>query len=155
MKKIFLLISFLLLVQCICAQNRQTDSLKKLISGAKDDTTSFNILTSVGLENLFSYPDTALVYSQDALLLAKKLKEPRKEAEALFLCGTALSVTGNYPLAIDYLLKGSHIEEQYKSLRITKVSFGGSLLKIFYYNLLEAYNDQGDYEHAIYYFNKS
>ena len=154
MKKVFFAIVLLFLVHSIHAQDKQTDSLKQLLSATKEDTSTFKILLLISFNNLFSYSDTALLYAQNAMLLANRLKEPPKEAEALFLCGTALSVTGNYPLAIDYLLKGLLIEEQLKVLRVTDVSFTVPLLKVFYYNLSESYNDQGDYEHALYYYNK-
>src|SRR6476620_450223 len=105
MRKIFFLITFFI-VYSVHAQNRQTDSLKALLSETKEDTSIFNVLRLISWNNLWTNSDTALIYAQKAMLLVNKLNEPQKEAEALLLYGWAWSVIGNYPLAIDYLLKG-------------------------------------------------
>ena len=154
MKKKLFIIALFFLVYKVHAQDSQTDSLKKELAKTTEDTAIFNNLSLISWSILFSDSDTGLVYAQKALLLGKKLEDPHKEAEALLLCGTALSVMGNYPLSIDYLLKGLHIEEQFKSSSAINTYWGLSLFRLLCFNLSESYNDQGDYERALYYYNK-
>jgi len=155
MKRIFFVTCLFFFIQYLQAQDRQTDSLKQLLFQVKEDTSLFKTLLLISFNTLYSYSDTAVLYAEKALLLAKELEEPKKESEALRVYGAALSVTGNYPLSIDYLLKGLHIEEKLKTHRITDVSYAKPLLQIFYYDLSEAYRDEGDYENALSYYNKS
>ena len=153
MRKVFYIIFNFLLFQSQ-AQTKQFDSLKQLLSQPKEDTAAYNILRLISWNSMWSYSDTALSYAQRALLLANNLNDPPKESEALLLCGTAWSVIGNYPLAIEYLIKGIHIEEQFKTVRTSDV-WGIPVLQLFYYNISSCYRDLGDYDNALNYYEKS
>ncbi len=145
MKKIFYVIVVQFFVLSMHAQNREIDSLKQFLRVTKEDTSVYNILLNIGWRCLFSYSDTARTYSQKALLLSKKLADPKKEAEAFLLCGYASSVTGDYAEAIDYLLKGLHIEEQLTSNRFNNAFYIPiPMLQLFYYALSETYKDYGN-----------
>jgi two-component system NtrC family sensor kinase len=151
---IYIFFSFLFVVFQVQAQTKQIDSLKQLLSQTKADTTTYDILRLISWNSMWSYSDTALSYAQKALLLANHLNDPPKESEALLLFGTAWSVIGNYPLAIDYLLKGIRIEEQFKTVRTNDV-WPIPVLQLFYYNISDCYRDLGDYENALNYYGKS
>ncbi|CAN5134482.1 hypothetical protein BH20BAC1_BH20BAC1_24130 [soil metagenome] len=155
MKAIFFIIVLHFFVFITQAQNKQIDSLKQSLSFTKEDTSVYNICLNIGWQCLFSYSDTARTYAEKALVLSKKLAEPNKEAEAFLLFGYVSSVTGDYVEAIDYLLKGLHIEEQRKSNRFNNAFYIPiPMLQMFYYVLSETYKDFGDYEHALYYLDK-
>ena len=51
------------------------DSVKKVLPTQKADTNKVNTLLSLSGAYRFSYPDTALVYAQQALSLAEKLQD--------------------------------------------------------------------------------
>ena len=136
------------------AQGKQVDSLKQLLAQSEEDTSAYNILRLLSWNIMFSYPDTALSYAQQALLLPNNLNDEPRKSEALLLCGTAWSVIGNYPLAINYLLKGVRIEEELKTIRTNDVWIIPTL-QLYYYNISDCYMDLGDYDNALNYYTKS
>ena len=154
MKRVHIFFAFLALVCHARAQTQQVDSLKQLLLQSKEDTTTYNIFRLISWNSMWSYSDTALLYSQKTLLLARQLKDPSKESEAFLLCGTACWVSGNFPLAIDYLVKGIHIEEGLNKVRTNDV-WNIPALQLLYYNTSECYIDLNDFEHAFYYYEKA
>jgi len=155
MKKIFFILLLSLVSRDVYSQDKKIDSLKQLITGVNDDSSACNLFLSIGWNSLFSYSDTALRYAQRALVLSKALKDSKKESEAMLLNGYALLVTGDYPLALEFLLQGLHIEERIHPARMTEVFYAPiPVFQLFYYVISETYKDMGDFENALLYLRK-
>lgn len=85
-------------------QNRLSDyvKLKKAaILTEKQDTTKVRLLTAVSNAYSFSYPDTALIYAQQAIDLAERINFDRGLLNANRSLIRSLIFSGNYPLALD------------------------------------------------------
>lgn len=99
---------FLVLLSGTCyAQNiKNTDSLKLLLRGQKEDTNKVNLLYTLSFSyTTGSYADSALIYAQQALELAEKLKfEPGMFWSEITL-SEPLAILGNYPLSIAHSFK--------------------------------------------------
>jgi len=147
MKKIILFVQFICLANLIPAQqNNQIDSLKQALLSSKDDLNRIVILHSLSSAHLWSIPDTALIYAQQELLLAKKINSLKWEARALGDYGGSLYVMGNYPHALDYSLQALRLaEEQHDTAVMIGSCFG----------LSSIYGDIGDNDHALYYSQKA
>ena len=73
MQKIVIISFFLLLLMKVNAQDNSTDSLKQLLSVAKEDTNKVQILISLGIAYQWSKPDSALMYGLKARELSQQL----------------------------------------------------------------------------------
>ena len=143
MKKIIVIVQFICFANFVHAQqNNQIDNLKKALLFSKDDLKRIVILDSLSSEYLWSIPDTAMMYAQQELLLARKVKSPKWEARALLSYGGSLYVMGNYSQALDYALQ---------SLRFAEKQQDTALLISNYFALSSIYSDIGDNDHALYY----
>ncbi len=143
MKKIIVIVQVICFANFVPAQqNNQTDSLKQALLSSKDDLKRIVILDSLSAEYLWSIPDTAMMYAQQELLLARKVNSPRWEARALQRYGDGLYVMGNYSQALDYSLQ---------SLRFNEKQQDTARLINNYFGLSSIYNDIGDNDHALYY----
>ena len=143
MKKIIVIVQFICFANFVPAQqNNQIDSLKQALLSSKDDLQRIVILDNLSSAYLWSIPDTAMMYAQQELLLAKKINSPKWEAWALQRYGGSLYVMGNYSLALDYSLQ---------SLRFNEKQQDTARLINNYFGLSSIYSDIGDNEHALYY----
>ena len=142
MKKII----FLILISCaprfIDAQTNYTDSLKQQLLSAKNDTSKIKILSQLCSNYTWSIPDSAFLFAQQELRIAKKIKSATWEALALSDLGGSLYVTGNYPSALDYTLQALTLAE--------KIHDTTTFVNCFY-GLGSLYRDIGDFKHALYY----
>jgi two-component system NtrC family sensor kinase len=141
MKKLFF-ISFLLLlpVEETVAQDRRLDSLKSVLTLAKEDTVKMTLLLRISGASILNSADSAVIYAQKALALAEKLNDERRIAVAQnLLCG-ALTTKGNYPLALEY---GFKARSGFEKLRDT-LRMASPLLVI-------CFRDKGDYSKALEY----
>ena len=142
MKKII----FLILISCsprfIDAQTNYTDSLKQQLLSAKNDTSKIIILSQLCSNYTWSIPDSAFLFAQQELRIAKKIKSATWEALALSDLGGSLYVTGNYPSALDYTLQALTLAE--------KIHDTTTFVNCFY-GLGSLYRDIGDFKHALYY----
>ena len=142
MKKII----FLILISCsprfIDAQTNYTDSLKQQLLSAKNDTSKIIILSQLCSNYTWSIPDSAFLFAQQELRIAKKIKSATWEALALSDLGGSLYVTGNYPSALDYTLQALTLAE--------KIHDTTTFINCFY-GLGSLYRDIGDFKHALYY----
>jgi signal transduction histidine kinase len=147
MKNIIVFVQLICLADFVQAQqNNQIDNLKQALLSSKDDLKRIVILDSLGSAYLWSVPDTALLYAQQQLLLAKKINSQKWEARALGNYGGSLYVLGNYPLALDYSLQ---------SLRLAEKLNDTSRLIYACFALSSIYGDIGDNSHALYYSYKA
>ena len=96
------------------SQNRvhEIDSLRHELSIGVQDTS--RVLTMTGLANAYKFykPDSSLYYAQQALALARQIKYPKGEFQALFMMGFTLGVVGNYTRALEIELKALRIAEK-------------------------------------------
>src|SRR5688500_18087335 len=74
---------------------------KNALRTQKADTTKVKLLTQISCAYSFSYPDTALVYAQQAIDLAEKLSFERGILNANRCLIRSLIHLGNFPLALD------------------------------------------------------
>ncbi|HKO81374.1 MAG TPA: ATP-binding protein [Chitinophagaceae bacterium] len=119
------------------------DSLKKVLKEQKNDTNKVKSLYNLSFSYVAgSYPDTALVYSQQALDLAEKLNyEPGIFWSEITLC-ESLAILGNHPLSL---------EHSFKALALAKKL--DDTLKLCYANgnLASCYYFMGDYNTSVKY----
>ena len=105
-KKIIVVTLFLsLCVTYVVAQRKTVDSLLKLLSTAKNDTSIFfingNLIEAYKNVNL----DSGVYYAQQQILITKRINDPYLQAVALNQYGYALFFAGNYPDALNALFK--------------------------------------------------
>src|SRR5690606_65315 len=123
-----------------------TDSLRRELLKQKDDTIKVKVLCNLSFSyTAGSYPDTALVYSQQALSLAKQLNyEPGIFLSEITL-GEAFAILGNYPLSLEHNLKALALAEKMND-PIKSCYGNGGLAACYYY--------MGDYESSLRYARK-
>jgi two-component system NtrC family sensor kinase len=100
MKKILAVTLFCVLVNFAHAQNKQVDSLKRLLSASLADTTRTEILVELSREYYLAKPDSGLTYAYQALALAKKTGNKRGEVRALTQVGFSIWLLGDMPTAL-------------------------------------------------------
>jgi len=106
---LLLLVNFKMAV----SQTFQTDSMKNLLAQSRMDTTRVLLLSQLANKYLFFNPDTAIIMTQQALQLSRKLNFRRGEVRALTQFGAILLTQGEYPKAL---------EVEFEALRISKNS---------------------------------
>ena len=142
----------LLLVTTLCffiaspAQNTETDSLKKLLTNAKEDSKKVIILEGLSYAYLSAYPDTALQFAMEGLELAKKIDDRRGEALCINALGSVYFNVGDYPKALEMYLRYLKLKENLKERKGNAVA---------YFNLANVYTEEKDYSHALYYLFKA
>jgi tetratricopeptide (TPR) repeat protein len=149
MLHIFLIIiSELLLFKVeIFAQNqKQIDSLKQIITLAKQDTNKVITLLELGDQYEHNKPDSALVCYHRALDISKEIKSQTLIAKCSRYIGIIYYYQGFYTKAIDY-----HI----KSLNASKKIGDNKGISGSYNNIGLVYEYQGAYTKAISYYLKS
>jgi tetratricopeptide (TPR) repeat protein len=95
------------------AQNHKTDSLKRLLHTEIADTTRVKVLYKLALGYCYSNPDTALIFSQQGLALARQKKFVPGECIHLVSHGIIFWIMGNFPRSLDYYLQAL---KKYESL---------------------------------------
>lgn len=106
-----LLISILCLPVTTIAQN--ADSLWKVFNnGTLPDTSRLKAIDNIAWSYIGNNPDTAVALAGQQLELARATGQKKFEARAFRTMGVALTNKGNYPLAIDHLLKAAKINEE-------------------------------------------
>src|SRR5436190_5266537 len=106
MKKVIIVLCLFCRGGSVNAQFSWADSLKNLLSSAKEDTTKLNLLSVLVVKYTWTIPDSALTYAQEELLLARKMKSDDALSDALTGYGGVLSIMGNYSQAIYFELEG-------------------------------------------------
>ena len=111
---------FLFLSHCaICGytQVNKTDSLSRLLASEKTDTNRVTLLWRLAERYNSINPDTALKLSQQALLLARRIRYTEGESRSLAILATAQYLLGNYPKALNNYMLKLKIEEKRNSPR--------------------------------------
>ena len=115
MKKLSLTFLLALICRVGFAQNvslLQTDSLKHELSIAKNDTNRVLIMANLVEAYRWSKPDSGILYGQQALSIAKRIKFLRGEATALICISVIQRELGNLPKALEIALKGLQIAQK-------------------------------------------
>ena len=143
-----IIISVLLLYKGeVFAQNqKQIDSLKQIITLAKQDTNKVITLLELGDQYEHNKPDSALVCYHRALDISKEIKSQTLIAKCSRYIGIIYYYQGFYTKAIDY-----HI----KSLNASKKIGDNKGISGSYNNIGLVYEYQGAYTKAISYYLKS
>ena len=111
MRKTFLLIGLLLADNIVFAQSIYTDSLKIELNKAKDDTSRVLILADLAYYHRFQNLDTAIVYSQQSLSLAKNINFLRGQSIAYQMMCVIYRYLGNFPIALEKGYQGLQISD--------------------------------------------
>src|ERR1017187_4999658 len=143
MKKIFIISSLLLLLIKVNAQDNITDSLKQLLSVAKEDTNKVQILIKLGWAYQWNKPDSAILYGLKARELSQQLNYIDGEIEIAFTLSEALCAKGNFSQALEIDLQAMQLAEKNGKQNLFSESMIGS---VYYYS--------GDYTKALKYYLK-
>lgn len=107
--------SFLLLLLCCGlpgnAQKPKADSLEKLLSAEKNDTSRVMLMCQLANAVNIYNPDTAMRISQAAIYLSKEIKFLNGQSKSLGTMANAVIKTGNYPRALELYFQKLHLDE--------------------------------------------
>jgi tetratricopeptide (TPR) repeat protein len=141
------LLLFLCLIHaCAFAQKQKADSLARLLAVEKTDTGKVKLMwQQAGVINVYN-PDSALVISQQALVLATQIKYIEGQSRALGTMAYIFNILGNYPKALELNLRRLALEEKGTNSR----NLAMTLL-----NIGIVYRYQEDYDEALRYYYRS
>ncbi len=142
MKKHTLTFLLYICTQSIFAQQFKIDSLKQLLIQSKKDTNRVLTLGKLAAEYYYYHPDSTYYYAYQGMLLAQELRYKRGERRNLLEMGYGLSQMGNYPKALDILLRSLKLSEQIPYDYEVQETFSA---------LGEVYLNEKDYEKSIEY----
>ncbi len=138
------------------AQKSKTDSLKKVIARAKQDTNKVKLLIQLGNQYKNSIPDTTLFYFQKALDISKNIKAKNFIAISLRYIGNIHRNQCSYDKAMSYYLEGFKIfEELGNSPDAALAKAGKTGMSHCYNNIGIVHMYQGSYDKAMEYYLKS
>jgi len=146
MKKLAFTLILIILFITTHAQQKKIDSLKKLITTAKDDTSRIVLMTALSRAYVYSKPDSSLLIAQQIVQLSKAAKFLKGEALGLDRQGIAFNTIGDYPRALSCLLASLKIAEQIGDRKGTARNLA---------NIASIYSFTGDYRQSIIYTKKS
>ena len=123
------------------------DSLKQELEFVHNDSLKIQMMLQIADSYQHRNPDTAIYYSEEALQLAKQLKDIPAQMGAMAFTGGALINKGNLPKALELGIEAIEIG---KNLPVRIAGGVGPN----YSNLGVLYMQIGDYDKALQYFNK-
>ncbi len=145
MRLLLCTVLFLLLGRAY-TQNRETDSLKKLLDTAGDTHRRVSLLESLSFAYLSANPDTALHYASAGLELARSINDKKGEASCINALGNVYFQYGDNPRALEMYLQYLKLKEGFKKPQN---------LAIAYFNIAGVYTETGDYRLALSYIFKA
>ncbi len=114
--KTILKTAFLLLLPFIAeAQQSKSDSLRKILQTATTDIARYNAYVNLYFFILESNRDSAFIYAENRLILARKNKIALAEAAALISKGYQYNAIGKYSEAFQNLMQALRIAEDPKT----------------------------------------
>ncbi len=147
-KSFALAILLAILCSITFAQNRKAiDSLSRELSISKQDTGHVNSMIWLAGHYWTYKSDSALFFGQGALELARQIKFPKGESNALAMLGLINNTIGNYTKALDLFLKALQVAE--------RNNINGYEKAHAMYNIAGYYVEEGDYAEAINYYRRS
>ena len=111
MKKLSLTFFLALICSFGFAQNKETDSLKQVLSFAKADTSRVLMMSHLSFAFDATNQDSSLYYAHKALDLAREINYPKGEFEALRRLVNYHRTKGDTPKALFYGQKAMQIAE--------------------------------------------
>lgn len=142
----FLLVITLTVSKNSIAQKSKVDSLSRLLSSAKEDTSRVKYMWQIARDISLYNPDSALLISQKALYLARKIKYKEGESRSLGILANTFSKIGNYPRALEVYLEKLKLEEKRNNPR----NMASVLI-----NIGIVYNLEEEYKTALSYISKA
>jgi signal transduction histidine kinase len=100
-------------VNGLCQNLKIVDSLKHELHTAKKDARQASIANEIAMVYRLQKPDSGIHYAQLGLKLARKYHSPEDEAQSFYALGFTYTLIGNYPQAIQMLLKARSIAEKH------------------------------------------
>jgi tetratricopeptide (TPR) repeat protein len=122
------------------AAQQRIDSLRRLLTEAKEDTTRINLINKIAGGYAESKPDSILKYANDALALAKGTNYEKGEIEAMRNLGWGFLMAGDYSKALEYSLE---------ALKKSEVLGDKKLIAGCNNRIAGVYSFQGDYRQAM------
>ncbi len=97
------------------AQRSYIDSLLQELENAQHDTIKINLLTALSQYYSDTKPDSSVYFAEERVTLARKLNFKLEEVDASVFVAYGSVNVGNYPQALEYLLKALKIAENPES----------------------------------------
>lgn len=135
MKRLSFILVLLALFIHAHAQQRTADSLRKLITTEKDDTTKILLLYKLGVVYENSKPDSGMQMAQQGIRLSRTANFLKGEATGLNIEGVVFMEIGNYPKALSSFLSAMKLNEK----RINRSEIAANLD-----NIATVYSYEGD-----------
>ena len=145
-KKYSLLIIFLLLSAAVFSQKATADSLGKLLTYEKKDTSRVLLMCQLAKAIRVYNPDTAQILSQQALYLAQQIHYLEGESQSLGALANTFSKIGNYSRALELNIQKLQLEEKRnkpRNLATVHIAIG------------VIYREQEEYRKALEYYSKA
>ena len=140
MKKILIIFLFLSFINSINAQQQSKDSLIRIIDQDRNDIAEVNALINLAIQQ--TQFDSAVIYAQQGLSLAKKINYIKGEGDCLWILGSSNGKLKNFSLAIQYGLEALKI---YTGLKDDVGMVESCMI------LQGPYREAGDYRKALIY----
>ena len=101
-----------------------TDSLKRMLSQTRQDTSRVLLLAQIAGRYRFFSPDSSMVLVQQAMRLADRLNFPKGKAQCLFIYGDNLRFRGEFPQALKAQLEALQISKDIQYLEGEEICIG-------------------------------
>jgi tetratricopeptide (TPR) repeat protein len=124
------------------AQKNVISSLRSQLEQTMSDTARVELLRKLSMQIQSVKPDSALLFAQQGLALARKVNYKKGEADCLDRLGVVLWKNGKYDRALSYALESLKIREENKDR-------SGQLVSLNDIGII--YADQHDYRRALEY----
>src|SRR5579872_3571164 len=141
LKKIYLIPILFLFAGSVVAQNHfNTDSLKAIVNENKEDTNTYNALMNLVLAVYYDSGDykKAILYAQQALAIAKKTGDQKREANSMLAIGS---------MVVDYIQGVQMLTSALSIYEALKDSENICMVKL---PLQATYREAGDFRNALY-----
>ena len=145
-KKYSLLFIFLFLSAAVLSQKATADSLGKLLTLEKKDTSRVLLMCQLAKAIRGYNPDTAQILSQQALYLARRIDYLEGESQSLGALANTFSKIGNYSRALELNIEKLKLEEKRnkpRNLATVHIAIG------------VIYREQEEYRKALEYYSKA
>jgi tetratricopeptide (TPR) repeat protein len=146
MKRILFTFGLLLQVLLQFAQNREIDSLKRILKAEKTDSGKAEILNDLSYAYGDSRPDSSLLLAQQVYFISKNIKYIKGELKGLGQMAAAYKSLGNFPKSLEYYIEKLKLDEANGSL---------SSLTFTYLSIASLYDDTKEFDKGLYFAKKA
>ena len=130
----------------LLAQKQFVDSLYNVLEKEKADTNKVNLMCDIGFELRVNDPEKALIITNQALLLSKKINYSNGQARALGTMAIIFRIVGNFPRALEFNLQRLKLVEKTND----QEKFAGVLVSI-----ANVFANLEEYKKALAYYYKA